>query len=75
MLQIIIFVLTNMIQIAESNQSYQFYLVRWQCVKLLLVSRFQYLLIGYLIQAHLCNFDDNHEFKLFINDIFVGVSC
>ena len=37
MLQIIIFVLTNMIQTAESNQSYQFYLVKWQRVKLLLI--------------------------------------
>ena len=37
MLQIIIFVLTNMIQTAESNQSYQFYLVKWQRMKLLLI--------------------------------------
>ena len=37
MLQIIIFILTNMIQIAESNKSYQFYFVKWQRVKLLLI--------------------------------------
>ena len=86
MLQIIIFVLTNMIQTVESNQSYQFYLVRWQMCEIIINHFLYWYLFRYyvwqfhvLVPIHMlclaisCISTNSHMFKKF-NHYNVGYS-